>query len=65
MTVSELRLTARAEATAQEINGYVTDTKAEFLLIGAPSRRSQMDFNVDSIASQLLRTSRIPVLTNP
>jgi nucleotide-binding universal stress UspA family protein len=65
ITVAEVGLNAREEAVAEEINEYVMRTQAELLLIGAPSRRSQMDFNLASIGSQLLQTSPVPVLVHP
>lgn len=66
VVVSQLHLTAPKGATvAQQIGGYLRSIQAELLLIGAPSRRSQMDFNIDSTGSQLLRTSTVPVLVHP
>jgi nucleotide-binding universal stress UspA family protein len=65
ITVAEVGLNAREDAVAEEINEYVMRTQAELLLIGAPSRRSQMDFNLASIGSQLLQTSPVPVLVHP
>jgi hypothetical protein len=63
--VRRVRLDGCGEAVALDINAYVVRTQAELLLIGAPSRRSQMDFNVDSTGSQLLRTSPVPVMVHP
>jgi nucleotide-binding universal stress UspA family protein len=64
IAVSQVRLSAREGALAEQINEYVLSAQAELLLIGAPSRRSQMDFNVASIGSQLLRISSVPVLVH-
>lgn len=56
---------ARGGAIAPAIEEYVIESRADILVIGAPSRRSRMDFNVDSVASQLLRTANIPVVVSP
>jgi nucleotide-binding universal stress UspA family protein len=63
--VSQVRLNAGEEAVAEEINEHVIGARAELLMIGAPSRRSQMDFNIESVGSHLLRTSSVPVLVHP